>query len=301
MSTTPLMSEFPEDKKQHFPLDESDVELTVGGQPDPQARCGGCFWSRFRRSRCNANGEPKPRSPIRRAIRWFLTICLLFGLVGFFTARHHIHKLKRTHPIICVPITDTTTTVDLPLFNFRTHLSLHPSLTSNDVKITHSDKVANHTVSISFDLPKDTELRDAEDDAKYFACHIAGPKFVSLGVHAKHGPPKDGDFKHHHLMMKDHDDHPASPHDGPHHPPHHPPHRRPHGPIVKATSTTITFPAAAAGHARSISFRGPGGWFGHGRFGHGCMKKQIKMAIAKAIREEKAAKEAVVLVEEEAM
>lgn len=31
------------------------------------------------------------------------------------------------------------------------------------------------------------------------------------------------------------------------------------------------------------------------------MKKQIKMAIAKAIREEKAAKEAVVLVEEEDM
>jgi hypothetical protein len=43
------------------------------------------------------------------------------------------------------------------------------------------------------------------------------------------------------------------------------------------------------------------GWFGHGRFGHGCMKKQIKMAIAKAVREEKAAKEAFVVIEEEAM
>ncbi|KAG8945713.1 hypothetical protein FRC04_000572 [Tulasnella sp. 424] len=298
MSTTPLMSEFPEDKKPLYPIDESDVELTVGGQTAPQTRCGGCFWSRFRRSRCGANGERKPRSPIRRAIRWFLTICLVLGLVGFFAARHHVHKFRKTHPIICVPITDSTTTVELPLANFRTHLSLHPSLTSNDVKVTHSDKVANHTVSVSFDLPKDAELRDAEDDAKFFVCHIAGPRFVALGVHAKHTPPKDGEFKHHHLnMKKEHDDHPAPPHDGHHHPP---PHRRPHGPLIKATSTTITLPAAAAGHPRSISFQGPGRWFGHGRFGHGCMKKQIKMAIAKAIREEKVAKEAV-LVEEEAM
>ncbi|KAG8990093.1 hypothetical protein FRB90_001913 [Tulasnella sp. 427] len=228
----------------------------------------------------------------------------MFGLVGFFAAKHHHHKFKEMHPIICVPITETTTTVDLPIAPF-THLSLHPSLTSNDVKVTHSDKVANHTVSISFDLPEDKDLRDADDDAKYFVCHIAGPRLVSLGIHAKQGPPKDGDdkkskhHKHQRLAAKEHDDH-----DGPHHPPHHPPHHHPHGPLIKATSTTVTFPAAAAGHPHSISFRGPPGphrrWPGRDRFGHGCMKKQIKMAIAKAVREEKAAK-AVLNVEEEEM
>jgi hypothetical protein len=263
------MSEFPQDKKEPiFPINESDVELVVG-QP-AQRRC---FWARLRGNRCAA-GQERPKNACRKAIKFSLITFFIMATSLFFMGHHlHPHLPWKRHPIICVPVTDTTTTVELPLAKRFTRIGLHPSLTSGESHIIHSDDVKDGSVSITFELPKDSELTDDDDEAKLFVCHIAGPKFVGLGVHAK-GEHKHGEHKKHREHKKD----------GEHQHPEH------HGP--KSVKTTIALPASEAGHPRGISFHGPFGWFRHHKFGCGCMKKRIRMAIAKAVREAKAEKEA---------
>ena len=99
MSTTPLMSEYPVDKKEVsvaelpvYIIDESDVELHVG-QPAKRQ----CFWGRLRnhcaeRRAARAN---KQRSPLRRAIRWFFTLLLILGVSGFFVAKHRVSSIPQ--------------------------------------------------------------------------------------------------------------------------------------------------------------------------------------------------------------
>jgi hypothetical protein len=273
------MSEYPIDKKEDLfiaQLSEPDVELVVGAPARRQ-----CFWSRFRGCQnhhaCAAGSERKQRSPLRRAIRWFLTVFLLLGVTGFFVAKHHIHRQIKAHPIICTPVTDlSNTTLTLPLHSWKTKLVLHPSLTGGDVKITHSEEVEKGTVQISFALPEKTELRtiDEDENPKVFACRMIGPRFVGAGVHGNpHKKHHDGDDKE--IRLTHHKEHK----DGEHKKWHH------KGP--KAYSTIVTLPAEEAGKARPISLLG---WFPRRHFGHKCMKRRIRKAIIKAIKAARAEK-----------
>lgn len=91
--------------------------------------------------------------------------------------------MMKMHPVTCVPLDEASTTLELPLANWRTHIAMHSSLTGGDTIITHSDDVKEGTVSISFDVPKDIKLNDDEEIPEYYVCHIAGPKFVGAGIH----------------------------------------------------------------------------------------------------------------------
>jgi len=259
-STTPLMTDtdYPVDKKElvleqglpPYAIDESNVELTVGNQRR-------CFWSRFCSKRCANACEKKKRSPIRRAIRWFLTIFVLLGVSGLFLAKRSIRHHIKAHPIVCVPVTEALTTIELPLHK-GSHIGVHPSLARGDAHILYSPDVTNHTAIITFQLADSVELMDAEGDAELFACHVNGPKYTGLGIHRK---GKKGE-KHH--------DH------------HH----------TKVLSTIVTLPDTKEGHSHGVAFHSKHGKHGnHGRrFGHGCMKKRLRMAIAKAVRLAKAEK-----------
>ena len=57
----------------------------------------------------------------------------------------------KEHPITCVPVADTTTSLELPLAHFA-RLGLHPSLTTGESKIVHSEEVKEGTVVIEFEL-----------------------------------------------------------------------------------------------------------------------------------------------------
>lgn len=184
---TPTTSELLEDNKQ--------LNTTHGSDVNPQDRTGlqgrlvGCMLTRLCRSRRSANGKPKRCNPILRTFIPLLTICFLLALVGIFAPKHYVcgrtcavgirltrgfSKVSKVHPLIDVP-----GPVELPMANLRTHLSSRRSLTSNDVRITHTGGIPDHQCAL----------------------------------------PKDGEFQHHHLMMNDYLDRPAPLDDCPCHPP----------------------------------------------------------------------------------
>ncbi|KAG8897746.1 hypothetical protein FRB99_007961 [Tulasnella sp. 403] len=118
--------------------------------------------------------------------------------------------------------------------------------------VIHSNDVEDGHVEITFDLPKDAQLTDEAGDAELYSCHIAGPRFVALGVHAKDK----------------------------------------HGERPKAVSTTVKLPASEAGKARPISLHGDRRFGRPHGGPHGCMKKRIRQAIMASVRAAKLSKAA---------
>jgi len=234
----PIQSELPV-----YRLNEGNEELTVGGAT-PNACQRVCLWKRFH-CRRGEGQEAKKKCCIFKWVKRLLVFFLVLGIAGFFFHKYKMNCMMKHHPITCVPLTEDEYSVSLPLANEHTHIGLHPSLTGGDASITHSDDVPEGTAVISFELPGDTEFN--MEDPELYVCHVAGPKFVGLGVH-----PKD---KHHHR--------------------------------VKAVSTTITLSSAELGHSRSTIFMGRSRKFRHFRkIVRKMIKKAIERASEKPVDEE---------------
>ena len=80
-----------------------------------------------------------------------------------------------------MPVTSVSNDITLPLATNYTKIFLHNSLSTGDVHIIHSDKVANGTVSISYTLPKEALLEEEPVD-ELFACSIVKPRGVGFGL-----------------------------------------------------------------------------------------------------------------------
>ncbi|KAG8926323.1 hypothetical protein FRC02_008972 [Tulasnella sp. 418] len=190
--TKPLMSDYKESQPSDteslpsYRINEAEEQLVVGKENQKKSCAVGRF---FRCCKSNTtNGEEPARRRFKKKRRAFIWIFSFLALLvmGATFAVHRCHSAIG-HAIECVPITELTTSLTLPLASENTRVFLHASLTTGDTHIVHSDDVNEGSIKISFTLPEGTVIKENDDEGddkpSLFVCQAHKDRFVGAGIH----------------------------------------------------------------------------------------------------------------------